>query len=202
MCLRYGLIPFVKRTDSTVNQGRPSQKRRSSCHALRQFGTQSEQSNSLQLPHDGCVMTYWALVHLATLCQPHRFRRSVKGLKFPRTCSCGLASLSLKHGTSRHIGQLTQIGSLSWGFTFHGQVVVVMFGSPEGPDVDYRTSRPSWHPCLPLTKFMDNGGLSVRLQIFLRPFLSVVKVEVQTTFTLEQATKSQREKRGIAPLFL
>jgi hypothetical protein len=93
--LRCGLIPFAKRTDSTVNQGRPSQKRQSSCHALRQFGTQSGQSNSLQLPHDGCVMTYWALVHLAPLCQPHRFRRSVKGLKFPRTCLYGLASISL-----------------------------------------------------------------------------------------------------------
>jgi len=156
--LHCGLIPFVQRTDSTVNQGRPSQKRQSSCHALRQFGTQSGQSNSLQLPHDGCVMTYWALVHIAPLCQPHRFRRSVKGLKFPRTCSYGLASISLKHGTSRHIGQLIQIGSLFWGFTSHGQVAVVMFGSPEGPEVDYRTSRPSWIPYLPLGKFMDSGG--------------------------------------------
>jgi hypothetical protein len=155
LCLRCCLIPFVTRTDSKVNQGGPSQKRQSACHALRQFGTQSGQSKSVQLPHDGCEMTYCVLVHLATLCQRHRFRRSVKGLKFPRTCSCGLASISLKHGTSRHIGQLTQIRSLFWGFAFYGQVVVVMFGSPEGPDVDYRTSRSSWFPYLPLRKFID-----------------------------------------------
>jgi hypothetical protein len=200
--LRCGLIPFVKRTDSTVNQGRLSQKRQSSCHALGQLGTQSGQSNSLQLPHDGYVMTYWALVHIAPLCQPHRFRRSVRGLKFPRTCSYGLAFISLKHGTSQHIGQLTQIGSLFWGFTFHGQVAIVMFGSPEGPEVDYRTSRPSGLPYLHLGKFMDSGVLSVALQILLRPFRSVIKVKVKAKFTLEQATRAQRWNRGITLLFL
>jgi hypothetical protein len=61
------------------------------------------------------------------------------------------------------------MGSLFWGFTFHGPVVVVMFGCPEGPDVDYRTSVPSWLPFLPLGKFMNSGVLSVRLQILLRP---------------------------------
>jgi hypothetical protein len=160
----------------------------------------------VQLPHDGCLMTYWALVHLATLCEPHRFRRSVKGLKFPRTCSCGLESISLKHGTSRHIGQLTQIGSLFWGFAFYGQVVVVMFGSPEGPDVDYCISRPSWlpylPPSLPLGKFMDSGILSVRVQILLPPFRSVINVKVQAKFTLEKATKAQRGNRDISLLFL
>ena len=153
------------------------------------------------MPHDGCVTTYWALVHLAALCEPHRFRRSVTGLKFPRTCSCGLASISLKHGTSRNIGQLTQIGSLFWGFAFHDQVVVVMFGSPEGPDVDYRTSRPLWLPSLPLGKIMDSGVLSVRLQILLRAFRSVISVKVRAKFTLEQATKAQRGNRGYISTF-